>query len=223
MDLVHGNAASAIVAYQSRVSNALNAQHHLIMDCVDQSVPYHVLEALLCNALARYELVPRRIEIIYMARRDDARALRELRWIDDVLAGQARNAEQTGVMFKIDDPTGAFDEVREARGSLSVVIGRFENAPERERELLARLGLPGKRLRTPKESAKLSAALRRKEAEQKTARHRAVGFFSAEMTARFRDRNPHDELVADLLNTVGAYVDKDEVRGCRYAYSRDVR
>jgi hypothetical protein len=221
MDLIHGDATSAILAYQSKVSNALNAQHHLIMDCAVLDVPYHVLEALLCNALARYELLPRRIEIIYMAQRDDARALRELRWIDSVLAGQARNAEQTGVMFKIEDPTGMPDEVREAREALGVVRGRFDNGPARARELRGRFGLPG-RFRTPKENAKLSTALRRKEAEKKTAQHRAVGFFSAEMENRFRDRDPHDVLVAALLKAVDIYIDKDEVRGCRYAYLRDV-
>jgi hypothetical protein len=222
MDLVHGDAATAIIAYQSKVSNALNAQHHLIMDCVDQGVSYHVLEAPLCNALARYQPMPRRIEAMRLANKDDDRAKGYIKWIDNVLIGIDRLARQTGVMFRIEDPTGTSDEVREARESLGRVDRFFDNRPGREKGLRAGLGLPGKRLRPPKEATKLPAARRRKEAEQKTAEYRAVGFFSAEMESRFRDRNPHDELVAKLLNAVGAYVDEDEVRRCRYAYLLDV-
>jgi hypothetical protein len=167
---------------------------------------------LLCVTLARYELLPRRIELMLLARRGNEKALRDLLWIDAFLAGQSRIAYQAGMVLDTDDQTGTRAE--EIRGSLTVAIKYFdgEEPATAEKQLRARLGLPAKRLRASKEA---DASL---EAEQEVAKRAAIGFLSAELIKLFKDRKPHDELVKDLLGWFNIYVDANDVQHCRAAY-----
>ena len=56
IEFIHGSVDSAIIAYQSRVSNLLTSE--LRWRCADRGVPYHELEILLCVTIARYDWVP---------------------------------------------------------------------------------------------------------------------------------------------------------------------
>ena len=185
MDLFHGDATSAIIAYQGRVSNFLNVREarDLVMDCSQLGVPSYVLETLLCHTLVRYELIPQRIKIMHAARKNDRQALIYLAWIDDVMSKANYDAGQTTAILEIEDPTGFEDGVSDALG---VVIGRFKEGPAREKRLRARMGVSLERLR----------------AQQRVAERAAIGFFSYEMQQHFCDTKPHDELVAGLINVV---------------------
>jgi hypothetical protein len=202
MEFLRGDVERAIVAFQSRISGALNVPYarDLVMDCVELGVPSHVLEALLCSTLARYELIPRRIEVMVSASPNSARALRYLAWIDGVLAETNRNAGQTEAVFGFEDPTRVPDEVL---SSLTIVTGHFKNAPAAERKLRAKLGIQLKRLKM----------------KQRVAERAAIGYLSFAMQGRFRDGAPHDRLVADLVNAaLSAGVDFTDVQHCRAAY-----
>lgn len=219
IEFIHGSVESAIITYQSRVSNMLWSTS-ASMDCAERGVPYHELEILLCVTLARYELGPLRIRLMRQAATDDKRAIGYLEWIEGVLTAANRLAGQTGRLFMVDDETGT---PREVFTALSVVEGHFrEDRPARGRRLRAQLGLPGERLRATKkdEQSRRSGARARERAEEKTAERAAIGYFSAEMTARFRahGHGPCDDLIADLLSYVSIFVSETELPHYRAAY-----
>ena len=225
IEFIHGEVDSAIISYQSRVSNRLNLEiRGLVMDCGDLGVPYYKLEMLLCVTLARYELLPRQIELMPLVRRGNQKALRDLLWIDDFLGAQNRIAYQTGMLFDIDDPTASRAE--EIRGSLTVAIEYFdgEEPAAAEKQLRARLGIPAKKLRVSENTkqevkAETGADLT---AKQQAAKRAVAGFFSVEMIKLFKDRQPHDLLVSKLLDLFSIGVDANDVQHCRAVYLKRI-
>ena len=184
IEFIHGSVESAIITYQSRVSNMLWPTS-ASMDCAERGVPYHELEILLCVTLARYELGPLRIRLMRQAATDDKRAIGYLEWIEGVLTAANRLAGQTGRLFMVDDETGT---PREVFTALSVVEGHFrEDRPARGRPC-APIRLPGERLRATKkdEQSRRSGARAARGPRRRPAERAAIGYFSAEMTARFR-------------------------------------
>ena len=164
-----------------------------------------------------------------LAATDDKRAIGYLEWIDNLLRAANRLADQTGRLFRIDDPTGAEPKVFAA---LSVVDGHFrKDRPARGRILRGGLGLPGERLRATKKAAQNAqkdarrSLARIEAAEEKTAQRAAIGYFAAEMAARFRKHGygPCDDLIADLLSCVRVYTSTVDVQHARIAYQRGYR
>jgi hypothetical protein len=200
VDFLNVTAEQALRVYHSRVCNTLTADIRFAAQ--DLGVSYHDLVALSCSALARYELTPRRIEVMRQAGRDNARALREMDWIEGVLRLADRNAGQTSRVFDFEDPTGVSDD---AFGAVGVLTDHFKNAPEAERKLRAKLGVSPQRVRTPEERAK----------------QEAIGFLAFALGKYFRDRRVHDDFIADIVNAIlTTYVDAHDVQHYRTAYAK---
>ena len=167
-----------------------------------------------CASPSRDRMVAGSAEMMRLAATNDKPAIRDLEWINDLLRAADRLADQTGRLFRIDDPTGAEPEVFAA---LSVVDGHFrKDRPARGRTLRSGLGLPGERLRATKKAAQKDtrkdarrSLARIEAAEKKTAQRAAIGYFAAEMAARFRKRGygPCDDLIADLELRRGLHLD----------------
>jgi hypothetical protein len=200
---IDGDAERAIIAYQSRISNMLNIQdmRERVMDCAMQGVGYGAIEVLLCCTLAHYEFDPQWVVIAEEARPDNERALRYLEWVEKTVATINRYASRIETIYGFPDPTRASDAVLI---SLAIIINYFESAPEAEKALRAKLGVPGER----------------RKLKQEVAQSLAVGFFSYEMWRRFRDEDPHDDWVADLLRAAMIIISPDNVCRCRLAYLR---
>ena len=189
-------------AYHARVGNALALAPDILFATQKLGLTQLTLMAVSCAALARYELIPRRIEVMRLARPHNARALRELELIEATLRLADRNAGQTSRVFKIEDPTGVSDDAFDAVG---VLKGHFNGAPEAEGKLRARLGVGPKRVRTPEERAT----------------QEAVGFLAFSLCPQFNDHRPHDDFVSDLANVIlGTWVTTHDVRHHRVAYAR---
>ena len=210
-----GDAALAYAERQRRVTQALDLQdvkdrhgprdifgqtRSLRTECPTLGVPAYRLEILLCNALVRYEFIPKGIEVMESARSDNTRAERYLQFIDGVLNRANVTAEKRAILFGIIDPNMVPDEVFIALG---VMVGYFKNAAAAEKKLRTELGLPLNRLR----------------AAQTIQKRAAIGYFSDEMMQQFSDGQPHDRLVADLVNAVlGTNVTYIQVQHYRAAY-----
>ena len=87
------------------MGNALGQNNSdILFEAQRLGVTQLTLVALSCAALARYELIPRRIEVMRQARKHNAQALRELEVIEAILRTADRNAGQTSQVFKIEEP-----------------------------------------------------------------------------------------------------------------------
>jgi hypothetical protein len=214
IEFINSEADRAILEYQSRVSNTLNSgePYEAMLRCNALGVPYHKLEGLLCNALAHWELIPLRIEVMRSTRVDNDKARRWLAIIDASMQMTNRNADWTDKLLVI-DPERIPDDLLDA---LAKLRGHYEEdaADERERLLRARLGLPPGRL---KRSRSKKPKLARLSKEQAVARYAAIGYVSVELMKLFRDHAPHDDIVAPLLRFL-FYVSQDDLPHCRAAY-----
>ena len=200
---IDGDAERAIIEYQSRISNALNVQdmRERIMDCGERGVGYNVIEVLLCCTVAHYEFDPQWVQLAEEARPGNDRARRYLEWIKKFVTAANRLSDQIEAIYGFKDPTRASVAVLI---SILIIINHFENVPEAEKELRAKLGVPGER----------------RKLKQEVAMSLAIGFFAYEMWRRFRDDDPHDDWVAELLRAAGIIVSLDDVSRCRLAYLR---
>ena len=205
MDFLHGGLTPdrLLHAYHARVGNALGQSDSDILFAAQRlGLTQLTLMTVGCAALARYELIPRRIEIMRQARKHNAHALRELELIEATLRLADRNAGQTALVFEIEDPTFVADATFDAVG---VLKGHFEKAPSAEGKLRAKLGVGPKRVRTPEERAT----------------QEAVGFLAFSLCPQFSDGRAHYEFVADLANAIlGAIVTAHDVQHYRAAYAR---
>jgi hypothetical protein len=202
VDFLNITPERALHAYHARVGNSLALAPDILFAAQRLGVTQLTLMAVSCAALARYELIPRRIEVMRQARKNDARALRELDSIEAILRLADRNAGQTSRVFKIEDPTSVPEA---AFGAVGVLKGHFKGAPEAEGKLRARLGVGPKRVRTPEERAT----------------QEAVGFLAFSLCPQFRDRRANYEFVADLANAIlTTYVTAHDVQHYRAAYAR---
>jgi hypothetical protein len=216
IDFLHGPVESAIIRYQSRVSNLLTSE--LRWRCFDRGVPYGKLEILLCVTIARYELLPARLELMRKAATGDPRSIRDLERVELRLKETNIVAARAGPMLgTMDYEEFTPPEILEA---VAITIEHFkEGRPSQRRRLRDGVGLPRQRLRATKKDAR-PKAVRTKAAEKKTAQRAAYGYFAAEMAARFRTHGygPCDDLIADLLNCVSVYASTEEVQRARIAY-----
>jgi hypothetical protein len=204
VDFLHGGLTpdQVLHAYHARVGNALALTPDILFDAQKLGLTQLTLMAVGCAALARYELIPRRIEVMRLARPHNARALRDLELIEATLRLADRNAGQTSRVFEIEDPTGVSDD---AFGAVGVLKGHFNGAPEAEASLRARLGVGPKRVRTPEERAT----------------QEAVGFLAFSLYPQFRDGRAHYEFIADLANAImTAAVTAHDVQYYREAYTK---
>src|SRR5271167_523101 len=123
--LIDAAAEAAIIQYQSRISNMLNTAElrERVMDGAELDVGYGEIEVLLCNTAARYELIPRKIEIMELEPPDDPVALEKLAWINAVLSKLSHRSDEREKAFRFKDPTRPSDEVIV---SLDVLMKFFE-------------------------------------------------------------------------------------------------
>jgi hypothetical protein len=204
VDFLHGGLTPerALHAYHARVGNALTLAPDILFEAQRLGVTQLTLVAVSCAALARYELIPRRIEVMRAARPHNARHLRELELIESTLRLADRNAGQTSRVFKIEDPTSVADDAFDA---VDVLTNHFKNAPEAEGKLRARLGVGPQRVRTPEERAT----------------QEAVGFLAFSLCPQFRGGRANYEFVADLANAIMTIaVTAHDVQHYRAAYAR---
>jgi hypothetical protein len=136
----HESPERAVIRFQGKTFDALHSPsaRPVATECVRLGATYPVLEKSLCLTFARLELLPRRIKIMLEARPDSPHALRELTWMSEVIRLADKNADQTTIVFGIDDPTKPPDE---AWSAITLLTHIFAGAPETERLLRARLGL----------------------------------------------------------------------------------
>jgi hypothetical protein len=203
VELLLGDPKRAIDRWQGRAFRELHAPaaKALVNECIKLGATYPVLESSLCRTYARLELIPRRIEIMLGARRDNERALAELNWIEKVLKLADHNADLTVELLVVDDPTKPADETWPA---LAVLIHHFAGAPKAEQLLRAGLGLSPYRLHEYKV----------------TARRAAIGYFAFLLHKHFRDGAPHDALVAELVwATVSIRVSFTDIQHFRASYA----
>jgi hypothetical protein len=203
VSLIDGDAEAAIRAYQTRVGAALNTESGRAarFAAQDMGVPNFICEILLCTMLARYELIPCRIELMQSVRRDVARARLQLDWIERVIGRINRIADQTTALFDFTDPTRIPDDVLIA---VRFARGGFKNSAEAERLLRAEMGIP----------------LRRLAAWMEVAQKAAIGYFAVEMQKRAPDGHPHLSKVVEIVNVFIPDVEYADVQHARAAFLR---
>jgi hypothetical protein len=195
------SAEQVLITYHSRVGNALDRNPDIQFEAQRLGVAQLTLMTAGCAALARYELIPRRIKVMREARRNNTRALRELNWIESVLRLADRNAGETTQVFDFEDPTSVSAD---AFGAVDVLTGHFKNAPKAEEELRSAMGV--------------SKHARR---SGKRAERESIGFLAFVLNKHFSDRRPHDDFVAKLASDVlRIYVTTHDVQHYRSAYAR---
>jgi hypothetical protein len=197
---------AAVRRYQNLAFNGLHspAGRTVAKECVALGVSYTVLETLLCRTYARLELVSKRIDIMLGVKPVGPKAIKELTWIWEAAKLADINADQTSIVFGIEDPT---KPPKDVLPSFDILLRYHNGMPETERLLRERLGLSIHRIHDHKI----------------VARREALGYLAFLLHPHFTDKAPHDELVAKLIwSTIKIHVESDDIQHYRESYEKRV-